>query len=181
MNMPPKKLGSGFWNTVWNTDEEIRGSPYDKVSLERINQTLENALDRTLNDGDKFTLGAEVNAMSLIYRIETKVPTDRPKLQDIRRRLRDVREAADSLKEAVDSLDDMSLYFLLRELIGNSLPINMSHPMALHVRTLKFGGRGKLQENLEGASLVGNAAIDALKAIPKTDCPSSYKLEQSTA
>jgi hypothetical protein len=162
--MTREKDASDIWRIGWSGDEPSAATLYGEADLKRIAETLENARGRPLDQYDRSAVFRSILFEASVVLFETTAAHGRPKSKDVKQRLRKVGKAVNDLRKAVSGLDDMSLHFLIRELLGTSLPTNLRNPMAMEIDYLRDDGIKKLREELAGVLHVGTAVEDALKA-----------------
>ena len=170
--MPSKISADNPWRVDWNVSGSVVRRNFSASALEQIERVVASALGKgRLSSNDKETLFQTVFSETELFFIERPNAFGRPALRDVKKRLKAIREASVDLHNAFAAADDLSLYFLLREMTGDKGSTDVHQPYAVDITDTIEKHYEILQNRLEGVLALEKYSRDALTSLPRISKP----------
>lgn len=170
--MPSKISADNPWRVDWNVSGSVVRRNFSASALEQIERVMASALGQgRLSSYSKESLFQTVFDEEELFFIERPNAFGRPALRDVKKRLKAIREASVDLHNAFAAADDLSLYFLLREMTGDKGPTDVHQPYAVDITDTIEKHYEILQNRLEGVLALEKYSRDALTSLPRISRP----------
>ena len=170
--MPSKISADNPWRVDWNVSGSVVRRNFSASALEQIERVMASALGKgRLSSYTKESIFQTVFETAGIFFVERPNVSGRPALRDVKKRLKAIREASVGLHNAFAAADDLSLYFLLREMAGPYEPTDVHQPYAVAISETIEKHYEILQNRLKVVLALEKSSRDALTSLPRISKP----------